>query len=385
MDVYIRVKPPESFTQKTTFVDKNEKILTLVQKKYDVTNKPVLEKHDFKFSKVFDIDYINKDIYKYLGENMILKFLSGSNCTFYLYGQTGSGKTHTLLGYKEPGVLDYVLNNLTKYASDSLSSSCLKLNCYQIYYNKIYDVFSNNKHVNGYDNGNDNYKIIGLETKKINSSNYKSLIDEIIYNRHVSVSSENDTSSRSHLIIEIKFGNNIFRLIDLAGSEKLKNVKNSNINENGDINKSILAWKECIRALKRKSKYIPYRGHLLTRILKSSFVNNSTTCVLGTVSCDNRNSSDSLNTLKYMRDITLLSINHIDKRKMKYRSSSFNNSLNFNNIIDCKQKLERIKIQREEIINNMITRMTSSESKSALVDVLNKEIHILEDMRNKMI
>ena len=103
------------------------------------------------------------------------------------------------------------------------------------------------------------------------------------------------------------------------------------------------------------------------------------------MSCENRNSTDSLNTLKYMQDITLLSINKVDKKTMKYRSNVFDKSFNFKNIIDCNKKLERIKNQREDIINNMITRMTSSESKSALVDVLNKEIYILEDMRNKMI
>ena len=386
MNVYIRIKPPESFSQKTTFVDKSEKSMTLVQKKYDVKNKPMLNKYDFKFSKVFDIDYMNKDIYKHFGEEMILNFLTGSNSTFYLYGQTGSGKTHTLLGYnKEPGILHYVLDKLTKHTTKHIASRCLKIRCYQLYYNKIYDIFSNNKHIQGYENGNDDYVIPGLEEKGINFDNYNSIVEEIKTNRHVSVSSENDTSSRSHLIIEIKFTNNIFRLIDLAGSEKLRNVKNNNIQENGDINKSILSWKECIRALRRKSKYIPYRGHLLTRVLKNSFVNNASTCVLGTISCENRNSGDSLNTLKYMQDITLLAINKNDKKKLNYRTSPFDQSVNFTNIMDYKKKLERVKGQRDEIINNMITRMTSSESKSALVDVLNKEIHILEDMRNKMI
>ena len=386
MNVYIRIKPPECFSQKTTFVDKNEKALTLVQKKYDVKNRPVLNKNDFKFSRVFDIDYMNEDIYKHFGEEMILNFLSGSNSTFYLYGQTGSGKTHTLLGYnKEPGVLHYVLDKLTKNTTSRISSKCLKIRCYQLYYNKIYDIFSNNKHVKGYESGNDDYVIPGLEAKGVNFENYKSIVDEIITNRHVSVSSENDTSSRSHLIIEIRFINNVFRLIDLAGSEKLKSVKNNDIQENGDINKSILAWKECIRALRRKAKYIPYRGHLLTRVLKNSFINNASTCVLGTISCENRNSSDSLNTLKYMQDITLLAINKYDNKRLNYRTSPFHQSVNFTNIMDYKKKLERVKGQRDEIINNMITRMTSSESKSALVDVLNKEIHILEDMRNKMI
>lgn len=386
MNVYIRIKPPDCFSQKTTFVDKSEKSMTLVQKKYDVKNTPVLHKNDFKFSKVFDIDYMNEDIYRHFGEEMILNFLSGSNSTFYLYGQTGSGKTHTLLGYnKEPGILHYILNKLTKHTTKRISSSCLKVTCYQLYYNKIYDIFSFNKHVQGYENGNDDYVIPGLEEKSINSDNYNSIVEEIKNNRHVSVSSENDTSSRSHLIIEIKFTNNVFRLIDLAGSEKLKNVKNNSIQENGDINKSILSWKECIRALRRKSKYIPYRGHLLTRVLKNSFINNASTCVLGTISCENRNSGDSLNTLKYMQDITQLAINKYDKKRLNYRTSAFNKSVNFTNIMDYKKKLERVKGQRDEIINNMISRMTSSESKSALVDVLNKEIHILEDMRNKMI
>ena len=383
MNVYIRIKPPASFIQKTTFVDKNEKIITLVQKKYDVKNKPILLKNDFKFSKVFDIDYINEDIYKHFGEEMILKFLGGSNCTFYLYGQTGSGKTHSLLGYKEPGILHHVLNKLTKHISKRISNSCLKLKCYQLYYNKIYDIFSNNKQVNGYDNGNDNYVINGLETKSVNNSNYQDLIDEITHNRHVSVSSENDTSSRSHLIIEIYFTNNIFRLIDLAGSEKLKSVKNKEIAENGDINKSILAWKECIRSLRRKSKYVPYRGHLLTRILKSSFLPNSFTYILGTISCENRNSSDSLNTLKYMKDVSQIEIE--TKQKYNYRLSKLNKSNNFKSIIEYKNKLDNIKKQREDILTLMISRMTTSGSKAALLDVLTKEIDILEDMRKKMI
>ena len=127
-----------------------------------------------------------------------------------------------------------------------------------------------------------------------------------------------------------------------------------NIQENGDINKSILAWKECIRALRRKSKYVPYRGHLLTRVLKNSFVNNASTCVLGTISCENRNSGDSLNTLKYMQDITQLAINKYDNKRLNYRASQFNKSVNFTNIIDYKRKLDRVKEQRNEIINNQI-------------------------------
>ena len=386
MNVYIRIKPPSSFTEKTTFVEKNEKIVTLVQKKYDVRQKPVLNKHDFRFSKIFDIDYMNEDIYNHFGQELLLNFLSGCNSTFYLYGQTGSGKTHTLLGYNdEKGILEHILYNLTKNISNTISSSCLKMSCYQLYYNKLYDIFSDNNLVNGYDNGHNQYIIPDLQKKNVCKDNFKDLIETIRHFRHVSVSSENDTSSRSHLIIEIRFGSNsVLRLIDLAGSEKLRNVKSNDISENGDINRSILAWKECIRALRNKSKHIPFRGHLLTRILKDSFIENPSTYVLGTISCENRNASDSLNTLKYMEDITRLKVSHYNKKKYNYRAHSFKKSINFTNILEYKNKLEKIKIQREDIINNMITRMTTSESRNALVEVLDKEIHILETMRNKM-
>ena len=387
MNVYIRIKPPSSFIQKTTFVDKNEKYITLVQKKHDVHNKPILNKHDFKFSKIFDIDYMNEDIFGHFGKNMVLNFLTGKDCTLYLYGQTGSGKTHTLLGYNnELGILGHILQNLTKNMKKASNYSCLSMTCYQLYCNKIFDIFSENNQVKGYNNGDDEYIIQNLKKKIITKNNFKELLETLTKFRHVSVSSENDTSSRSHLIINIHFGGNVLRLIDLAGSEKLKNAKvDSILNENADINKSILSWKECIRALKRKQKYIPYRGHLLTRILKNSFNVNNLTFILGTISCENKNVHDSLNTLKYMKDITLIELKKNENKKILYKTNPYAESMNFKSVLEYKNTLDIIKKQREDIINLMISKMTTSGSKAALLDVLTKEIDILENMRKKMI
>ena len=41
--------------------------------------------------------------------------------------------------------------------------------------------------------------------------------------------------------------------------------------ENAKINESILALKECIRAVKMGKKYVPYRHNNLTKILKDVF------------------------------------------------------------------------------------------------------------------
>lgn len=383
MNVYIRIKPPECFSQKSTFVDVDEKNMTLVQKKPNIRNEMEIKKHDFKFSKVFDIDYMNKDIYSYFEKSIISNFLGGHNCTFYLYGQTGSGKTHTLLGYENNyGFLYYLLKDLTKNIPFKRKHSCLKISAYQIYYNKMYDLFQNNLLINGYINENNEYIIHNLNQKDITKNNYSDLINDITKMRHVNISSENETSSRSHLIIEIKFGGNVLRLIDLAGSEKLKNVKKKEINENGDINKSILAWKECIRALKMKSSYIPFRGHLLTMVLKDSFLLNSYNYIFGTISPELRNTHDSLNTLTYMKDLS--KITKTDKKKMEYKCTNLDKSVIFSNIINYKSKLNNITNQRDEIIKKMVVNNSSDQNKDSLIMVLNKELKLIQDLILKM-
>ena len=55
--------------------------------------------------------------------------------------------------------------------------------------------------------------------------------------------------------------------IDLAGSERAKDVNNQNKAtriDGAEINKSLLALKECIRALDMSKSHKPFRGSKLT-------------------------------------------------------------------------------------------------------------------------
>lgn len=70
--------------------------------------------------------------------------------------------------------------------------------------------------------------------------------------------------------------------------------------EGAEINKSLLALKECIRALGRKGSHLPFRVSKLTQVLRDSFVgSNSRTCMIAMISPGVNSCEHSLNTLRY--------------------------------------------------------------------------------------
>jgi kinesin family member 2/24 len=90
--------------------------------------------------------------------------------------------------------------------------------------------------------------------------------------------------------------------IDLAGSERGADTKDNNKQtrtEGAEINKSLLALKECIRALDLEKKHTPFRGSQLTKVLRDSFTGNSRTTMIANVSPSSSCSEHTLNTLRY--------------------------------------------------------------------------------------
>ena len=100
-----------------------------------------------------------------------------------------------------------------------------------------------------------------------------------------------------HAIVHGKFS-----FIDLAGSERgadtSENDRQTRI-EGAEINKSLLALKECIRALDRGSGHVPFRGSKLTEVLRDSFMGDSRTVMIANVSPATGSCEHTLNTLRY--------------------------------------------------------------------------------------
>lgn len=119
----------------------------------------------------------------------------------------------------------------------------------------------------------------------------------------------NENSSRSHAIMEINLRNaengkkhGKLSFIDLAGSERGGDVKDTNKktrHDGAEINKSLLALKECIRALDLAKKHLPFRGSKLTLVLKDSFIGKCQTVMIGNISPAIDSCENTLNTLRY--------------------------------------------------------------------------------------
>lgn len=119
--------------------------------------------------------------------------------------------------------------------------------------------------------------------------------------------SANVDSSRSHAILQItlKESNKAYgkmSFIDLAGSERgadTADVGKQTRMDGAEINKSLLALKECIRALDQEKKHTPFRGSKLTLVLKDSFIGNCKTVMIGNISPSGLSCEHTLNTLRY--------------------------------------------------------------------------------------
>ena len=69
--------------------------------------------------------------------------------------------------------------------------------------------------------------------------------------------------------------------------------------DGAEINRSLLALKECIRALDQNKNYLPFRGSKLTMVLKDSFLGNCRTVMIGNISPSSNCCEHTLNTLRY--------------------------------------------------------------------------------------
>ena len=300
-----------------------------------------IDTNEFYFDNVFNENEDTELIYQCTIEPTLPLLLKGGIVTCFAYGQTGSGKTYTMKGIQDDAIdsLFYVFNN-----NNLKKKFNFFVSFFEIYSGLLYDLLNNRNKVTALEDKNQKIQIYGLEEKQVNSpEELKKIIDfaNTVRTTHNTVT--NETSSRSHAICNFiikdaksKNSDDVFAkltLVDLAGSERATETQCNNksrLAEGAEINKSLLALKECIRALDARKQsgnselHVPFRNSKLTLVLRDSFIAKSQTCKIIMISCVSpgyTSANHTINTLRYADRL---------KEKTAAMSKKLNNNNNNN-------------------------------------------------------
>lgn len=265
-----------------------------------------LDNTSFELDHTFHEDDTTDDVYMYAVQPLVDFVIGGGRATVFAYGQTGSGKTHTMMGIQK-----FIADDLFQLLEAADENLQVFLSFFEIYGGRCQDLLNNRHRLTVREDGGGDVVIGELEEQEAGTaSEMEQIIDIGNRNRTTHATESNDVSSRSHAICQITLRSassgklhGKLSLIDLAGSERGADTKSHNRQrrmEGAEINKSLLALKECIRSLDSGGSHVPYRASKLTLVLKDSFTRKSArTVMIATVSPAASSADHTLNTLRY--------------------------------------------------------------------------------------
>ncbi|RKP23758.1 P-loop containing nucleoside triphosphate hydrolase protein [Syncephalis pseudoplumigaleata] len=284
----------------------SRKRLTINEAKVKLDLSKFTEQHQFIFDEVFESTDSNEDVYKRTALPLVEYVFEGGKATCFAYG-----KTHTMLNMRSGLYVQAATDMFYLLTEPEFSHLSAYVSFFEIYQGALYDLLNRRRKLFAREDGKQRVQITGLQEYMIESVDQ--LLEVFEYgsnNRSTGTTGANTDSSRSHAILQItlKFKENKkrihgkFSFIDLAGSERGADRGETNKQtrmEGSEINKSLLALKECIRALDLGKTHLPFRQSKLTQVLKDSFIGKSRTCMIATVSPGAGSCEHTLNTLRY--------------------------------------------------------------------------------------
>ena len=271
-----------------------------------------LEDHEFIFDNAFGDNDQTSDVYQYTIAPVINLILNQGIVTCFAYGQTGSGKTYTM-----KGIETLAIDALYESGAKMGNKFDFYISFFEIYGGRLYDLLNNKNKLQVLDDKKGKVQIYGLINQLAETPEMMhKIIDAANSIRTTHNTVTNETSSRSHaicnIVVKLKGSDDEYgklSLVDLAGSERAQETQSNNRQrraEGAEINKSLLALKECIRALDEKKNnpdtHVPFRASKLTHVLRDSFVSRSDKSRIIMISCVNpsyTSANHTLNTLRY--------------------------------------------------------------------------------------
>uniref|UniRef100_A0A669CJG2 plus-end-directed kinesin ATPase n=1 Tax=Oreochromis niloticus TaxID=8128 RepID=A0A669CJG2_ORENI len=223
-----------------------------------------------------DVNYASQmQVYRDIGEEMLLHAFEGYNVCIFAYGQTGAGKSYTMMGRQEKdqqGIIPLMCEDLFTKINDSNNDNSMsysvEVSYMEIYCERVRDL------LNPKNKGNlrvREHPLMGPyveDLSKLAVTSYndiQDLMDSGNKARTVAATNMNETSSRSHAVFNIIFTQkkhdmetdntsekvSKISLVDLAGSERADSTgaKGTRLKEGANINKSLTTLGKVISAL----------------------------------------------------------------------------------------------------------------------------------------
>ncbi|CAH0720922.1 unnamed protein product, partial [Brenthis ino] len=319
--VYCRVRPPlESETSKPLYNLNVLDACSIEVEKIELLNSARKGKsqHSFTFDGIFTPHSSQEDVFAEVSP-MVQSALDGYNVCIFAYGQTGSGKTYTMeggYGTEQYGIVPRAINMIFTCMEDLKRMGwelTIKASFLEIYNEIIYDLLNSSKDQENHDikmvnsKGTDLY-VSNLKEEEVKSSH--DFIRLLIFaqrNRQTAATLNNERSSRSHSVAQIKisaindkrkekFTSNL-NLVDLAGSESGKTTQR--MDETKHINRSLSELSKVILSLQTNQSHIPYRNSKLTHLLMPSLGGNSKTLMLVNINQFDECFNETLNSLRF--------------------------------------------------------------------------------------
>ncbi|XP_030970859.1 kinesin-like protein KIN-13B isoform X1 [Quercus lobata] len=337
--VVVRKRPlnkKELAKNEEDIIDTHSNSVTVHETKLKVDLTEYVEKHEFFFDAVLNEEVSNDEVYRETVEPIVPIIFQRTKATCFAYGQTGSGKTYTMKPLPLKASRDILRLMHHTYRNQGFQ---LFVSFFEIYGGKLFDLLNDRKKLCMREDGKQQVCIVGLQEYKVSDvETIKELIEKGSATRSTGTTGANEESSRSHAILQLAIKRSVdgneskpprgvgkLSFIDLAGSERgadtTDNDKQTRM-EGAEINKSLLALKECIRALDNDQGHIPFRGSKLTEVLRDSFVGDSRTVMISCISPSSGSCEHTLNTLRYADRVKSLSKGNNPKKDIL--SSTFN-------------------------------------------------------------
>ncbi|KAJ2840474.1 hypothetical protein FBU31_000386 [Coemansia sp. 'formosensis'] len=349
----------------------------------------------FTFDYVFSPEVSQEQIYDDSIAPLVDQFLQGYNATILAYGQTGS---------VVPRAIGAIWSNLeAKSKQHAAFTYSLDVSFLELYNEDLVDLLNPRSPTAGSSGGRGptiredsrgNMVLVGVERKvAAGEDDIITYLHQGALSRTTASTDMNHTSSRSHAIFtiyltqqdrrsslmlsnasgveasELDSGMSIvskIHFVDLAGSERIKRTgaAGDRAREGISINAGLLALGNVISALgsmtaapgaanlgpgghpaRRGTMHVPYRDSKLTRLLQDSLGGNSQTLMLACISPSDRNSPESLNTIRYAnraRNIRNKVAVNFDK------NSSVELSMLKTEVARLRGELSKLKLQRRQ-------------------------------------